>query len=92
VLYPDRLNPAGEASQSLTANPTQRSRAGVYPAFSFDIQAFGLCLAFGFWHLNFICYLDSVIRTWFVIWALAFELHLAFASLRHSADLHGPQT
>ena len=51
---PNKLSPAGEASQSLTANPTQRSRAGVYPAFSFDIQAFGLCLAFGFRHLNLV--------------------------------------
>jgi len=54
VRYPGKPNPAGEASQSLTANPTQGSRAGVYPAFSFDIQAFGLCLAFGFWHLNLV--------------------------------------
>jgi hypothetical protein len=43
------------------------------------------------WHLDFICCLDFVIWTWFVIWALAFELCLSFASLRHSADLHGSQ-
>jgi len=28
----------------------------------------------------------------FVIWALAFELYLSFASLRHFIGLHGPQT
>jgi hypothetical protein len=36
--------------------------------------------------------MDFVIWTWFVIWVLAFELYLSLASLRHSADLHGPQT
>jgi hypothetical protein len=36
--------------------------------------------------------MDFVIWAWFVIWALEFELYLAFASLRHSADPHGPQT
>jgi hypothetical protein len=45
-----------------------------------------------FRHLGFIWHLDFVIWTWFIIRALAFELYLAFASLRHSADLHGPQT
>jgi hypothetical protein len=29
-----------------------------------------------------------VVRKDFVIWALAFELHLSLASLRHSAGLH----
>lgn len=29
-----------------------------------------------------------VIWTWFVIWALAFELHLSFASMRQSAGPH----
>jgi hypothetical protein len=28
----------------------------------------------------------------FVIWVLAFELYLSFASLRQFAGLHGPQT
>jgi len=40
-------------------------------------------LAFGFWHLNFFYYLD------FVIWALALELYLSFASMRQSAGPHG---
>ena len=41
---------------------------------------------FGIWHSSFICHLDFVIWTWFVIWALAFELYLSFASLRQSAS------
>jgi hypothetical protein len=35
---------------------------------------------FGIWHSSFICHLD------FVIWALAFELYLSFASMRQSAS------
>jgi len=46
---------------------------------------------FGIWHSSFICHLDFVIWTWFVIWALAFELYLSFASLRESASAHGSQ-
>ena len=41
---------------------------------------------FGLWHSSFICHLDFVIWTWFVIWALAFELYLSFASMRQSAS------
>jgi hypothetical protein len=33
--------------------------------------------------------MDFVIWTWFVIWALAFELHPSFASMRQSAGPHG---
>jgi hypothetical protein len=33
--------------------------------------------------------MDSLIWTWFVIWALAFELYLSFASMRQSAGPHG---
>jgi len=51
----------------VTVNTTQRRRAGVYPAFSFDIQAFGLCLAFGFCHLNFVWTLAFGIRALSVI-------------------------
>jgi hypothetical protein len=34
---------------------------------------------------------DFVIWTWFVIWALAFELYLSFASRRQSASPRGSQ-
>ena len=39
----------------------------------------------------FICHSDSGIWTWFVIWALAFELCLPFAPLHHSAGPQGSQ-
>jgi hypothetical protein len=74
MCYPDRLSSAREASQNLTVNPIQIRRKRGGQKDNRNARKHGFY---------------SIIWTWSVIWALAFELCLPFASMRQSASPHG---
>jgi len=93
VCYPDKLSPTGEASQNLTVNPTQVKRKrggqkgnrnackhGFYSATSRLPRCPSPMTRREGRHLGF------GTRALFVIWTLAFELYLSFASMRQSAS------
>jgi len=99
VCYPDKLSLAGEASRNLTVNPTQVKRKrggqkgnrnackhGFYSATSRLPRCPSPLTRREGCHLGFGTRALFVIWAWFVIWALAFELYLSFASLRQSAS------